>query len=161
MASINVTNIRVQDNPAAFTARLKFEITFECLNAIEGDIEWKVIYIGSSEDSKYDQILDSVILGPLQAGAMRFLFEADPPKIDKIPKDELIGITALMLTCSYLDQEFFRIGYYVNNSYTDAELMENLPNEPVLDKIQRTILADKPRISRFPIDWNKSAANES
>ena len=157
MASINVTNVRVLDNPSLFAAPFKFEITFECLNEIPGDIEWKIVYVGSSETSDFDQVLDTVVLGPLQTGAMRFVFQADPPNPNKIPKEELVGITAVILTCAYLNQEFFRIGYYLNNVYTDQELVENMPAEPILDKLQRTILTDKPRISRFPIDWNKTS----
>lgn len=156
MAAINITNVRVLSNTAMFSESFNFEITFECLSEITGDIEWKIIYIGSSEDSKYDQTLDTVVLGPLQPGAMRFVFEAAAPDWLKIPKEELIGITAIILTCSYRDQEFFRIGYYVNNLYNDPELMENLPSEPCIEKIQRTILTDKPRISRFHINWEDS-----
>jgi hypothetical protein len=39
------------------------------------DIEWKVIYIGSAEDEIYDQVLDSVLIGPLQVGSMKFVLE--------------------------------------------------------------------------------------
>ena len=39
------------------------------------DIEWKVIYIGSAEDESYDQVLDSVFIGPLQVGSMKFTLD--------------------------------------------------------------------------------------
>jgi histone chaperone ASF1 len=158
MAAINVTNIVVQKNPAKFTDPLSFEITFECLSVLSQDIEWKVVYMGSSEDEKQDQVLDSVLIGPLQFGTMRFVLATDGPDIMKVPEDEVLGITALLLTCSYREQEFFRIGYYVNNSYTDPELVENPPTEPLPSLIQRTILSDKPRITRHPINWNDPEA---
>ncbi len=41
------------------------------------DIEWKVIYIGSAEDDSYDQVLDSVLIGPLQVGSMKFVLEVN------------------------------------------------------------------------------------
>ena len=44
--------------------------------------------------------------------------------------------------------------YYVNNDYTDPELIENPPDKPDITRIQRSILADKPRVTRFPIDWS-------
>lgn len=153
MAAINVTNVRVLDNPANFKDSFRFEITFECLTPLQEDIEWKIIYVGSSNDAKYDQVLDSALIGPLQYGAMRFIFEAPGADISKIPADEVIGITAVILTCSYNDQEFYRIGYYVNNQYVDPELIENLPSAPIVEKIQRSILEDRPRISKFPIEW--------
>lgn len=148
-----MTNIKVLNNPAKFLDPFKFEITFECLSPLKGDLEWKLIYIGSSDDATKDQTLDTVLIGPLQYGIMRFMFETDGPDIKIIPKDEVIGITAIILSCSYNQQEFFRIGYYVNNQYTEQELMENLPPEPLPDKINREILSDKPRITRFQIDW--------
>jgi histone chaperone ASF1 len=63
---------------------------------------------------------------------MRFTFEAPNPDINKIPSDDVIGITAVILSCSYVGNEFFRVGYYVNNSYEDPELMENPPAVPDL-----------------------------
>ena len=159
MAAINVTNVRVLDNPTNFKDPFRFEITFECLTPLQEDIEWKIIYVGSSNDAKYDQVLDSALIGPLQYGAMRFIFEAPGADISKIPVDEVVGITAVILTCSYNDQEFYRIGYYVNNQYVDPELIENLPAVPIVEKIQRSILEDRPRISKFPIEW-ASAKNK-
>ena len=35
-----------------------------------------------------------------------------------------------LITCTYRGQEFIRIGYYVNNEYTDPELRENPPIKP-------------------------------
>jgi len=82
MASINVINILVLDPKTKFTNQFKFEIVFECLSELKegisinkSDIEWKIIYIGNSEDESYDQVLDAVLIGPLQLGSMKFLFE--------------------------------------------------------------------------------------
>lgn len=36
----------------------------------------------------------------------------------------------VLITCTYRGQEFIRIGYYVNNEYTDPELRENPPLKP-------------------------------
>ena len=55
-------------------------------------------------------------------------------------------------TCDHRP-EFIRIGYYVNNSYTDQELEETPPERPIVEKLQREILAEKPRVTRFPILW--------
>jgi histone chaperone ASF1 len=46
------------------------------------------------------------------------------------------------------------VGYYVNNEY-DCEEMRMAPPEVVQpERILRTILADKPRVTRFPIRWD-------
>ena len=59
-----------------------------------------------------------------------------------------------MLTCSYNAQEFVRVGYYVNNEYTDPALVENPPSQVAIERVQRSILADQPRVTRFPIDFD-------
>lgn len=39
------------------------------------DLEWKLIYVGSAEDEKYDQVLESVLVGPVNVGHYRFVFQ--------------------------------------------------------------------------------------
>jgi histone chaperone ASF1 len=47
-----------------------------------------------------------------------------------------------------------RVGYYVNNEYDSDELRESPPETPQPERVLRTILADKPRVTRFPIRWD-------
>ncbi len=44
------------------------------------------------------------------------------PEPTLVPKNELVGVTVLLITCSYRDKEFARVGYYVNNDYNTSEL---------------------------------------
>jgi histone chaperone ASF1 len=62
---------------------------------------------------------------------------------------DIVGVTAILLTCSYHDQEFFRVGYYVNNFYEDPEMNENPPSTPDISKLTRHILVEKPRVTKF------------
>lgn len=78
------------------------------------DLEWKVTFVGSAESSQYDQVLVSVLVGPNSRGKNRFLLETDPPDPHKIPAQDVLGVTALLLTCSFRDREFIRVGYYIN-----------------------------------------------
>ena len=39
------------------------------------DLEWKLTYVGSAESEKYDQVLDSVLVGPVFPGQYRFVFQ--------------------------------------------------------------------------------------
>ncbi|KAI7690146.1 hypothetical protein SSS_09049 [Sarcoptes scabiei] len=84
-----------------------------------------------------------------------FVFQANAPDPSKIPVADAVGVTVVLLTCSYLNKEFVRVGYYVNNEYTDPELRENPPSIPQFDKLQRNILATDPRITKFKIDWGE------
>ena len=64
-----------------------------------------------------------------------FLLQADPADATKIPKSELLGVTVVLVTCSYKTQEFVRVGYYVNNAYSDTEMQENPPENPQLEAV--------------------------
>lgn len=118
------------------------------------DLEWKLTYVGSAEDETYDQQLESVLVGPVNVGTYRFVLQADPPDPSKIREEDIIGVTVLLLTCSYVGQEFMRVGYYVNNDYDDEQLREEPPAKLLLDRVQRNILADKPRVTKFPINFH-------
>lgn len=63
--------------------------------------------------------------------------QADAPKTGLIPESDAVGVTVVLITCTYRGQEFIRIGYYVNNEYTDPDLRENPPLKP--DYAQVTI----------------------
>ncbi|KAF7722373.1 Histone chaperone asf1 [Apophysomyces ossiformis] len=153
MSLVNILNIQVLDNPAPFTNQFQFEITFECNAELKDDLEWKMIYVGSAESSEYDQVLDSIMVGPIPVGVNKFIFSADAPKIELLPQKDLLDITVVLLSCLYNDKEFVRVGYYVHNEYIDPELVENPPAQVVVSKLQRSILADKPKVTRYTIDW--------
>jgi histone chaperone ASF1 len=59
-----------------------------------------------------------------------------------------LEVTVVLLSCLYNDKEFVRVGYYVNNEYTDEQLRENPPEQVLVDQLQRNILADKPKVTR-------------
>ena len=161
MASINILNIIPKTTLNKFTDPFSFEIIFEVLAELTKEMEWKMIYIGSAEDKKYDQILETIeIDGPFQLGSMRFEFSGEAPDISKIPESEVLGVTAIILCCSYNNQEFFRCGYYLNNIYDNEEMNLNPPEKVNKDHIVRSLLADKPRITRFDIDWDKEPENK-
>uniref|UniRef100_T1JK92 Histone chaperone asf1 n=1 Tax=Strigamia maritima TaxID=126957 RepID=T1JK92_STRMM len=161
MAKVHVCNVVVLDNPSAFCNPYQFEITFECIEDLQEDLEWKIIYVGSAESEDFDQILDTVYVGPVPEGRHMFVFQADPPDPSKIPVADAVGVTVVLLTCSYRGKEFIRVGYYVNNEYSDPELRENPPAIPQFDKMHRNILATNPRVTRFKIDWDDNPGDEN
>jgi histone chaperone ASF1 len=151
------------------------------LQELDDDLEWKVLYVGSAHDSHQDQVLDEILVGPVPVGMNKFVLQADPPDINKIPEDQLLGVTVVLVTCSYKEREFIRVGYYVNNEYTDPAYQQAIKEQgekegeegeapappalpPVKDMnhnlIQRHILADKPRVTKFPIPWGNESEEE-
>jgi histone chaperone ASF1 len=160
MSIVSLLGIEVLNNPAKFTDPYEFEITFECLEPLKEDLEWKLTYVGSSKSLDHDQELDSILVGPVPVGVNKFLFQADPPLPDLIPASELVSVTVILLSCSYADREFVRVGYYVNNEYDSEELRENPPAKVQVEHVVRNILAEKPRVTRFNIVWDNENAEE-
>jgi histone chaperone ASF1 len=60
MAKVHITNVVVLDNPSSFFNPFQFELTFECIEELKEDLEWKMIYVGSAESEEHDQVLDTV-----------------------------------------------------------------------------------------------------
>lgn len=92
------------------------------------------------------------------------MLQADPPSVDKLPEEDVLGVTVVLVTCSYMEREFVRVGYYVNNEYVGEYEEETGP--PPLSKmdmklVQRQILSDKPRVTKFPISWGKEELQQS
>ncbi|KAJ2349583.1 Histone chaperone asf1 [Coemansia sp. RSA 2618] len=160
MSLVKILNVNIINPTASFLAPYQFEITFECIEQLQDDLEFKLIYVWSAKSSTLDQELDSLLVGPVPMGINKFVFEADAPDVSKIPKEDLLDVSVILLTCSYMDKMFTRIGYYVNNAYTDEEMQANPPATPVLDKVQRSILADKPRVTQFTINWDDPSQEE-
>ena len=42
----------------------------------------------------------------------------------------------------------------MNNYYEEPELIENPPTKPEITKLVRHILVEKPRVTKFQIDWD-------
>ncbi|XP_050424249.1 histone chaperone asf1 [Adelges cooleyi] len=156
MAKVQLSNVVVLDNPSPFLNPFQFELTFECIEDLNEDLEWKMIYVGSAESEEHDQILDTIYVGPVPEGRHMFVFEANPPDVSKIPVQDAVGVTVVLLTCCYRNQEFVRVGYFINNEYTDPELQENPPATPQFEKMTRNILGTEPRVTRFKINWDDS-----
>lgn len=173
-------------------------------------MEWKVVYVGSPESHDHDQVLEQVQVGPIPLGLHKFVLSSVPPPCwEWIPLPHRLGVTVLLVTASYRQQEFCRIGYYVLNEVIqlssppqpceistseptrhqleaattddddrhvvgekknqelvpgsfsvagedDEDHKENvvvMVHDPSL--VTRTILADKPRVTRYQIAWQE------
>ena len=116
------------------------------------DLEWKLIFVASPGNEELDQELDDCLVGPVPQGINSFEFEGQPPDPSRIPTDDVLGVSALILTGSYKDQEFGRVGYYQNTEYDNEEMKENPPPQIMFDRLIREI-NKKPRVTRFHIKW--------
>lgn len=63
-----------------------------------------------------------------------------------------------MISISFREQEFIRIGYYIHNMYMGEEEDHSaLPLENVVSNSERIIIHEKPRITKFEIKWQEQA----
>ena len=153
-------------------APIAFDIYFESVRSLKHPLTWRIVYIGQASNDQYDQILEEAEMDCEVAGRMTFtlevriifynliiFYQGSHPDVSKLPTTDIVGVTAILLTCSYKNtQEFFRVGYYVNNAYSEEfpDLIENPPNNPDISKLTRHILVEKPRVTKFQIDWEEN-----
>ncbi|KII90146.1 hypothetical protein PLICRDRAFT_581265 [Plicaturopsis crispa FD-325 SS-3] len=152
MSIVTIRNVEFLNNPARFSDPYHFRVTFECIASLAEDLEWKLIYVSSPGNEELDQELDDCLVGPVPVGVNSFEFEGSPPDPSKIPPEDVLGVAALILTGSYKDQEFVRVGYYQNTEYDNEEMKETQPKSIVFERLVRDISA-KPRVTRFQIKW--------
>ena len=65
------------------------------------------------------------------------------PDPSRIPDHDVVGVTIVLITCSYREKEFIRVGYYVSNSYSDPEMLENPPEKPKYELVQNYFVLTK------------------
>jgi histone chaperone ASF1 len=96
----------------------------------------------------------SLIVGPVPVGVNSFDFTAAAPQPNLLPStasEEILGVTVLILTASYRDKEFVRVGYYVNTEYEDEERRLEPPTQVDFKGLVRNVLVDKPKVTRFSV----------
>ena len=147
MSIVNIRDVEFLNNPAKFSDPYKFKVTFECIAPLPDDVEWKLIFVSSPVNRDLDQELDDCCIGPVPVGINAFTFEAEAPDPKIIPKEDVLGLAALILTGSYRDQEFVRIGYYQNTEYDDEQLVKEPPSTIIWERLVRT-LTDRPQVTR-------------
>ncbi|ORX36886.1 ASF1 like histone chaperone-domain-containing protein [Kockovaella imperatae] len=162
MSMVNIRQIELVSNPAKFDDEYHFRIKFEAIAPLQEDLEWRLIYVGSAKSEEYDQELDSCLVGPIPAGINAFDFLAPAPAHHLLPSvepEEILGVTVIIITASYRDKEFVRVGYYVNTYYEDEAMMETPPATVEWDKLYRNVLIARPKVTRFQNPWDTGAAS--
>lgn len=153
MSRVRISNVKLDQPEGRFDEPFHFEITFNCVESIRHDLQWKVIYVGSANSLDQDQTLEDVCVGPVPLGCNCFRLEAPAPDPRRIASADLVGITALLITSSFQGHEFARVGFYVEVSYDTPELAAAPPAAPAYDHLRRRVVIEHPRVTEFSIDW--------
>ena len=150
---VKVLNIITKNHIERFTDPYSFEIHLDFISVIQKELKWKMVYI-CSEKKEDDQILNEMqFTPPNQISQMKLEFIGDPPNIEKIPKKDIIGLSAVLLCCSYNEEEFFRCGFYINTSFDNDEMNLKIPEIIDVNYLIRNIV-NKPRIVIYQIKWD-------
>eukprot|EP01084_Bolivina_argentea_P190459 327287_1 len=153
--AIEIQKIKILNNPAPFNIYFKFQITFNCLDpGIDAALEWKMLYFDGGNHNQI--LLKEISVGPVRIGKNMFNFEAPAPDPNIILMEDLLDVNVILLTCSYKDMEFIRIGYHVKNE--DENTGKKKKNSK--KKIKRTIAAT-PIVTKFKIQWYEQNTNNS
>jgi len=154
MATVQVVNVEVLNPTARLLDPLRFRITVNCAAPLPDDLEFRVVWVSSPSDDSLDQELESVLVGPVPVGVSRFELETKAPDPARIPDDDLLGATVVMLVCLYRGRRFARVGYWVATAADGVPEGEEPPAPCPPERVSRSIAADRPRVTRFACDWS-------
>ena len=151
---ILIKNVEALDNPAPLINDIKLRVTFKCISpGIKGELDWKLVYVGSPGNEQNNQELDSFATSAIKVGLNRFTLTTSGPDITKIP--DLFGRTSIILTCSYNDQLFHKSSLVVDIKSEGFEainyremLIEHYP-----EKIIRNICTKESVSEQYKIVW--------
>ena len=108
-----------------------------------------------SENKEDDQLLNEIkITPPNQINQMKLEFTGNAPNFEKIPKKDLIGMAAILLCCSYNEEEFFRCGFYLDIYFDNDEMNSKIPGTIDVNHLLRNLF-NKPRIVLYQIKWDE------
>lgn len=155
---IKVCNVKVLENPSNFLQPFQFKITFTADEDLKNDeYEWKIVYVGSAESKDFDQVLLSESLGFYSKGQHDLILRSTSIDPYKIPKDELLAPSIVLLVGYHKNKQFFQVGYLVVKEYLDDEEPDVITE---YDKLQKTIVEDFTRIIS-DADSSSNKENES
>lgn len=141
---IKVCNVEVLENPSNFLQPFQFKITFTADEDLKNDeYEWKIVYVGSAESKDFDQVLLSEPLGFYSKGQHDLILRSASIDPDKIPKDELLAPSIVLIVGYHENKQFFQVGYLVVKEYLDDEEPDVITE---YEKLQKTTVEDFSRI---------------
>lgn len=157
MQKVRVTNIVVSDPVAPFASKIRLQFFLNASGALNEELEFKIVYVGSAESPAFDQLLEDVMISVKSEGNMSFEVAAEGPDYKQIPSvNDLLGMSAIIIVGLFKNNEFFRCSFFVNNTYTE-ELTEEFNEKNFnIEKVKREIITEKPRVILTEIDWSDS-----
>ncbi|CAD25545.1 ANTI-SILENCING PROTEIN 1 [Encephalitozoon cuniculi GB-M1] len=133
MGHLKLKSIEVDSTVKKLGDPLKFNLRFVCFEEIKCGVEFVVLYNMDVHSDENDQVLAEIEVAPIPKGKIEFSIDADAPDVNKIPLDEMFGLTSILIVGRYKGQQFIRIGYIVDVGYPgipSTKLMKSDVEEP-------------------------------
>ncbi|MES1902480.1 MAG: ASF1 anti-silencing function 1 [Paramarteilia canceri] len=130
-----------------------FVVEILCSEKLQESLHFKLLFVTDAMNSKRDQVLDSVTVDPLEPGNYKFTLK--PKSIDpkQMNYEDAIGVTLIILQCSYKNEIFSNVGFIFKTFYEDEQFRDVFPNPHVYDKIIMEII-NEPKRTDFNINWD-------
>ncbi|KAI5152023.1 histone chaperone ASF1 [Enteropsectra breve] len=125
MSKVDLVSVKVDtDKKYKPTDSINFLVTLKVHEDIDEDLEFEVSYFGDAYSEYHDQKIGAALVGPLKAGEQFFNIETSPIDLTKIPIKSLFGVTTVLLSGKYKNEQFIRIGYIANVNYPNINIEE-------------------------------------
>jgi len=150
--SIEILGINVIKNPLKLNEMFYFQILFELREILSENLDVRFVYVQSPTTKDGDDELDVYAIPANRIGKFKVNFLVASPTFYLESLIDVFGITLLLIQFTYLTREFMRIGYYVNNEICGPVERDSKSNLFLkINYIERNILKDQPRITKFSI----------
>lgn len=147
---IEILGVRITKSPIEIDEYFKVHILFEIKKQLKERIKINFIYVQSPDDNNKDQELEVYEIPGDRLGKFKVNFSVNPPSFHFSENLDSFGITLFLIQFGYKKHEFTRVGYYVNNELNGPVERDSERNLFVKTKfIQRNILIDEPRVTKF------------
>lgn len=129
MGRLKFKSIEVDGLKKKLMEPLRFNMRLVCSKEIKDGVEFAVLYNMDVHSDENDQVLAEIEVAPIPQGRVEFSIDADAPDVDRIPLDQLFGLTSIIIVGRYKGQQFVRIGYIVDVGYPGIPAEELVGND--------------------------------
>jgi histone chaperone ASF1 len=145
----------ITPNPGPYKESFRWRMRISASEQLTEPMSISFVWVGSSGSSAYDQMLDSFDVGPFVPGITEFNLECDPPEVSRIPPQDVLGVTVLLISFQYRGQEFLRVGYYTQVAYFDDALNACPPEVADASLLGRFLAMSQPAVTILPVPWDR------
>src|SRR5689334_20392930 len=112
-----ITNIKVENPITTYDQPILLHVELNCPRDLKDELKWIAIYQSTSADNNVSFRADDASIGPIKKGANEFTWQINPPKVEDIPLDLLLGPIIMKVECKYQDQFLFKCKFVANVEY--------------------------------------------